>query len=115
MFERFYIKQLETLLDCDDYRTIYSWCESNGVGILSDAGNRKKKYVLKIEFEAAYNKAGEIYIKEKYGSGKLPEYFNSSMIFFSKNNNVEKVNEYKPLGEHEKNFLNSLQNLNSTL
>jgi hypothetical protein len=112
MLERLYIKQLESLLDCDDYRTVYSWCESNGVGILTDTGNRKKKYVLKIEFEKAYNKEGERYFKEKYGEDKLTEVFNNTTNALTQNNHRKavKANEYKPQGEFERIFLNDLQN-----
>ena len=113
MIEFIFIKEVARELGSKDYRTVKRWCEKNGVGILSDFG--RKKYLIKAEFEAAKIKQAVNYIKEKYGSDKLPEYFNSLINFFSKNNNVEKENKYKLLGEHEKSFLNCLQNINSTL
>ena len=110
MIERLYIQEIQKELPFRDRRTLKKWCRNNGVGIFTDLGSNRL-FVIKAEFEAAKMNQVISYIKQKYGEDKLPEYFNSLTIFFSKSNNTEKANEYKPLGEYENKFLNCLQNL----
>lgn len=107
--ERLYIQDIQKELPFRDRRTLKKWCHNNGVGVFTDLGSNRL-FVIKAEFEAAKMNQVIDYIKEKYGEDTLPEYFNSLTIFFSGNNNVAKADEYKPLGEHEKKFLNCLQN-----
>ena len=111
MIERLYIKEVTKYLEYEDYRSVYRWCKNNGVGILSDAGS-KRKYVLMSEFEAAINSEAIKYIKEKYGESKLSEIIGFTMNLFSqnRNNRAEKNKKYIPVGEYEKDFLNRLQN-----
>ena len=98
MTERIYISHIQGELHYKDRRSVRRWCRNNSVRILSDIGSNKQ-FALKDEYEKAKNK--NYYLKT--------EVINSSMNFFSINNNTEKVNEYKPLGDHEINFLNCLQ------
>jgi undecaprenyl pyrophosphate synthase len=115
MITTIYIRDVATELGYKDRRSIYRWCFNHGIKIMSDIGSNRK-YIIKEEFEAIKMKQSVEYIKEKYGVDKLSEDFNSLiMTFFFKNNNAENTVKYRPVGEHERNFLKNLQNLNSTL
>ncbi len=116
MFERIYIKELTTKLNCKDIRSVKRWCDKNGVAMLCDAGSNKK-YVIKEEFEEKYMSQSVQYIQRKYGNSKLPEFLQSTLNVFSEYQQVrrEKTKEYKPQGEYEKEFLSILQNLTPTL
>ena len=115
MIERLYIKDIQKVLPFRDRRTLKKWCRNNGVEIFCDRGSNRL-FVIKAEFELAKNNKEIIkYLKNKYDETILSKILNADNNFLFKNNNTEKVSEYKPQGEHEKNFLNRLQNLNSTL
>ena len=99
MTERIYISDIQNELHYKDRRSVRRWCRNNCVRILSDVGSNKH-FVLRDKYEKAKNK--------NYYSNT--EVISSSMNLFSINNNTEKAYEYRPLGNNEINFLNSLQN-----
>lgn len=100
MTERIYIPEIQSELPYKDRRSVRRWCHNNNVRVLSDTGSNRL-YALRSEYENAKCKNYNIY----------PEVYNSSTIHFSINGKVEKVNEYKPVGRIEENFLNRLLNL----
>jgi len=108
MLNRLYIQDLQEELSYKDRRTVLKWCHNNDVGVLSDIGSNRL-YVLKEEFLKAKMKQSVMYIKEKYGENKLPEFFNANMNF-SNTKALVKKDKYVPMGEFEQNFLNCLQN-----
>ena len=88
MLERLYTQDASTELGYKDRRSFKSWCENNGVEILSDKGSNRR-YVLKQEFEEAMSRKGAEYLKSREGK-------------------VKKENRYQPMGEHELKFLSIL-------
>jgi hypothetical protein len=102
MIERIHISEIQGMLHYKDRRSVKRWCHNNGIRILCDIGSNRQ-YVLKEEFEIAKNK---IYYTQKNS-------FKSIMQFLSpnQNSNTEKADEYKPIGEYEMIFFNSLQNI----
>ena len=55
MYNRFYLREVQLILQYRDRRSVKRWCQFNNVGIFVDKGT-KRYYVLKSEFEAAINK-----------------------------------------------------------
>lgn len=99
MTERIYIPEIQSELPYKTRRTVRKWCRNNHVRILSDVGSNKQ-FALRVEYENA--KCRNYHIHQ--------EAINSTTIYFSENSTVEKVDEYRPLGEIEGNFLNRLLN-----
>jgi hypothetical protein len=110
MLERMYIKEIQEKLPFKDRRTLKKWCENNGVGIFTDVGSNRL-YILKMEFERAIN-SKEImeYLKGKYGEERALEIINNSSNKDAIIGDLKNQSGYIPLGEHEKKFLNCLQN-----
>ena len=96
-------------------RTFKKWCEQNGVKIFRENGSNME-YVLKVEFELAYNYNVMPYIEQKYRCSI--EEFNSRMNFEvelqttiderNKKRNIK--SKYQPKHEHELKWLSSLTN-----
>ena len=109
---RIYIKELTKELGFKDQRAAMKWCERQHIGILSDFGSKKRRYVIRAEFIAKYMNDSVKYISRKYGKDKLPEFLNSEVSFFVEQT-PKKMEEYKPQGEKEKSFLSILQKITS--
>jgi hypothetical protein len=111
MLERMYIKDIQEKLPFKDRRTLKKWCRNMGICIFSDPGSNRL-YILKMEFEMAINNKEKLeYLKGKYGEEKALE-----IIKNCSNSTVSTVDSkyqsnYIPFGEHEKNFLKSLQSI----
>lgn len=71
LIERLYVTELSKYLNRRDKRTLKNWCYNNSVGVLHDEGSTNE-YVLKEEFERAYNRAPMNYISKKYNSSEIP-------------------------------------------
>ncbi len=99
MRERIYISQAKQLLNFKDNRSLKRWCFLNGIKVLCDKGSNKK-YLLLSDFEECANK-------------EIMEYQNNRKVFVTKKHSSSP--NYKPSGNHEKNFLSILQNEMSEL
>jgi len=102
MIERIHISEIQGMLHYKDRRSVRRWCRNNGIRILCDIGSNRQ-YVLKEEFEIAKNK---IYYTTQSCFKSIAQ-----LLSQNQNINIEKANEYKPIGKNEMNFLNSLQNI----
>ena len=115
MNERIYKKEACRMLGNIGNRTFKKWCEQNGVKIFRENGSNME-YVLKVEFELAYNYNVMPYIEQKYRCSL--EEFNSRMNFEvelqttiderNKKRNIK--SKYQPKHEHELKWLSSLTN-----
>jgi len=102
MTERIYIQEMQKELQYKDRRSVRRWCFNNDVRILSDNGSNKQ-YTLKDEFESAISK----HYKKRSENNK------SAIIINTKNRN--KMVEYTPQGEYDKQFLSIFTNTLTTL
>jgi hypothetical protein len=104
-------------------RTLKRWCVLMKVEIFSDDGC-KKKYLIRVQFERARLRKIVDYLKREYKE-KWMESFKAHMnlnllevIEMEENfklNLKGKIEEYKPMGEHEKLFLTRLTKLMTEL
>ena len=106
MNERLYIKEMKQELQYRDRRSIHRWCCNNDVRILCDIGSNRR-FVLKAEFENAKSK--------NYKMNLLNSNSSIQTLVVNRIKKIKEVNEYKPQGEIESNFLSILQNLDRTL
>jgi len=100
MIPKINIKEAAKELGYKDFRSVRRWCDNHNIKILFDFGSNRQ-YILKEEFESSRDKECLKYIKQKYGTDKLPDNLTSES-----KNNKQKIN-YAPQGKSEKEFLAS--------
>jgi hypothetical protein len=111
---RIYIKEAKEALNLKDHRSLLKWAAKNQVPIFSDEGNNNRKYLMRMQFEYARMKKFILYLKIKYKDKWLEAFKAYSSMNITTVVELEetrkinfdfKTDNYKPKGEHEKNFL----------
>lgn len=107
---RIYIKELLSLINKKDIRSVVSWCKKNDVEIYNDSSG---KFVIEAEFYNAYNQPIIKRYKEKYGTNWI------RMFELSKENRLYLADEqderivfsgrYQPKSKAAKDFLKEFE------
>jgi hypothetical protein len=61
---RMYLNELSSLINRKDKRSVRSWCSKNHVRVFKDSSG---EFVIKVEFELAYNLPLILNLKAEYG------------------------------------------------
>jgi len=116
MIQTISIQEAAGLLKVKDTRSVGKFCKVNGVPIFSEESS-KKKYIIRTQFEYARLKKFIQYLKMKYKEEWLDAfkaYMSMNIINVAGIEEKDKINfiltkdHYKPQGQHEISFLNSL-------
>lgn len=68
---RMYLKELSFLINRKDKRSVRSWCSKNHLQVYKDSSG---EFVMKEEFELAYNMPLIMNLKAKYGESWMEYY-----------------------------------------
>ena len=104
--DRIYLHDVLLKINKKDIRTAVRWCEENDVNVFSDTSG---KFIIRSEFELAYNRPIIEVYKKKYGDQWL-KVFNLSKennlhILESSDNSSKSTNSYKPISREAQDFL----------
>ena len=104
--DRIYLHDVLSKINKKDIRTAVRWCEENDVNVFSDTSG---KFIIRSEFELAYNRPIIEVYKKKYGDQWL-KVFNLSKennlhILESSDNSSKSTNSYKPISREAQDFL----------
>ena len=69
--ERIYIQEILQFIRKSDRRSVYAWCKRNQLNIIRDG---RDEYVIKEEFELAYNRPSLINLKSIEKPQRRKEY-----------------------------------------
>ena len=103
---RIYMPDVLLKINKKDIRSAIKWCEDNHVNIFSD---KSGKFIIKSEFDFAYNKPIIELYKKKYGDQWLKVYNllkeNNLHLLESSDNSSSSTNSYKPISREAQDFL----------
>ena len=104
--DRIYLHDVLLKINKKDIRTAVRWCEENDVNVFSDTSG---KFIIRSEFELAYNRPIIELYKNKYGAEWLKVYNlskeNNLHILESSDNSSKSTNSYKPISREAQDFL----------
>ncbi len=104
--DRIYLHDVLSKINKKDIRTAIKWCEENDVNVFSDTSG---KFIIRSEFELAYNRPIIELYKKKYGNEWLKVYSlckeNNLHILESSDNSSKSTNSYKPISREAQDFL----------
>ena len=114
------IQEAASLLDYKDCRSVEAWCVRNGVVLMSDGG--KKRYMLRMQFEAARLKKFIEHLKVRYKQNWLHAFETYTSMNITQVVTLEEAgsmrtihSNYKPNGQAEKDCLEQFTKKLSTL
>ena len=76
-----YLNELSSLINRKDKRSVRSWCLKNHLLVYKDSSG---EYVIKEEFELAYNMPLILNLKAKYGESWVDYYSCMRMVSYTK-------------------------------
>ena len=104
--DRIYLHDVLLKINKKDIRTAVRWCEENDVNVFSDTSG---KFIIRSEFELAYNRPIIEVYKKKYGAEWLKVYSlckeNNLHFLESSDNSSKSANSYKPISREAQDFL----------
>ena len=104
--DRIYLHDVLPKINKKDIRTVIRWCEENDVNIFSDISG---KFIIRSEFEFAYNRPVIELYKERYGNNWLQVYDlckeNNLHLLESSDNSTKSNNSYQPISQEAQEFL----------
>jgi len=104
--DRIYLHDVLLKINKKDVRSAIKWCEDNYVNVFSDSSG---KFIIKSEFDLAYNRPIIELYKKKYGDQWLKVYNlskeNNLHLLESSDNSSRSNNSYKPLSREAQDFL----------
>jgi hypothetical protein len=104
--DRIYLHDVLSKINKKDIRTAVRWCEENDVNVFSDISG---KFIIRSEFELAYNRPIIELYKKKYGDEWLKVYSlckeNNLHLLESSDNSSSSANSYKPISREAQDFL----------
>ena len=104
--DRIYLHDVLSKINKKDIRSAIKWCDDNFVNVFSDTSG---KFIIKSEFEMAYNRPIIELYKKRYGDQWLKVYNlskeNNLHLLESSDNSSNKTNNYKPLSREAQDFL----------
>lgn len=104
--DRIYLHDVLSKINKKDIRTAVRWCEENDVNVFSDTSG---KFIIRSEFELAYNRPIIEVYKKKYGDQWLKVFNlskeNNLQILESSDNSSKSTNSYKPISREAQDFL----------
>ena len=104
--DRIYLHDVLLKINKKDIRTAVRWCEENDVNVFSDISG---KFIIRSEFELAYNRPIIELYKNRYGDQWLKVYNlsreNNLHLLESSDNSSKSTNNYKPISREAQDFL----------
>jgi hypothetical protein len=104
--DRIYLPDVLFMINKKDHRTAIRWCEENDVNVFSDVSG---KFVIRSEFEFAYNRPIIELYKNRYGDQWLEVYNlskeNNLHLLESSDNSAKSRITYQPTSQEAQNFL----------
>lgn len=104
--DRIYLHDVLSKINKKDIRTAVRWCEENDVNVFSDTTG---KFIIRSEFELAYNRPIIELYKNRYGDQWLKVYNlskeNNLHLLESSDNSSKSTVSYKPLSREAQDFL----------
>ena len=104
--DRIYLHDVLSKINKKDIRTAIRWCEENDVNVFSDVSG---KFVIRSEFEFAYNRPIIELYKNRYGDQWLEVYNlskeNNLHLLESSDNSAKSKITYQPTSQEAQNFL----------
>lgn len=103
---RIYLQDLLGKINKKDIRTAKKWCDDNDVNVFTD---KSGKFVIRSEFDLAYNRPIIEMFKKRYGNNWLKVYDlakeNNLHLLEPSNNAPESNLNYKPTSREAQDFL----------
>lgn len=107
---RIYIKDILSLINKKDVRSVNSWCKKNNVEIFQDSSG---KFVIEAEFSNAYNQPIIFRYKEKYGDNWVHMYElcmeNKLYLADEHDQQIRYSGRYQPKSKAAKDFLKQFE------
>lgn len=105
-FDRIYLHDVLVKINKKDIRSVLKWCDDNYVNVISDSSG---KFIIRSEFELAFNRPIIELYKKKYGDRWLEVYNlsreNNLHLMESSNDSPKSNKSYKPISREAQDFL----------
>ena len=110
MIERVYVNEARAMLNGVCWKTLKNWCVENSVALLKDKGI-DEYYILREEFDLAFNLEPEKYLLKKYKTKDWSEILEARLKFISdyRRAKEKRPKPYVPQGDHEIAFFTALR------